>query len=93
MFKYFDVGLTGRLDYNQFFAAMTRLNFVGVQVRSSINCSVQMYKHDVVSLLVERPTFCSRSCRLFAFSRRAFSAAERRKWTAVAGQISVEASV
>ncbi|CAM9454322.1 unnamed protein product [Hapterophycus canaliculatus] len=31
VFKYFDVGLTGRLDYNQFFAAMTRLNFVGVQ--------------------------------------------------------------
>lgn len=33
VFKYFDVGLNGRLDYNQFFAAMTRLNFVGVQVR------------------------------------------------------------
>lgn len=32
VFKYFDVDLTGRLDYNQFFAAMTRLNFVGVQV-------------------------------------------------------------
>lgn len=32
VFKYFDIGLTGRLDYNQFFAAMTRLNFVGVQV-------------------------------------------------------------
>ena len=32
MFKYFDIDLTGRLDYNQFFAAMTRLNFVGVQV-------------------------------------------------------------
>ncbi|CAM9584253.1 unnamed protein product [Scytosiphon promiscuus] len=31
VFKYFDVGVTGRLDYNQFFAAMTRLNFVGVQ--------------------------------------------------------------
>ncbi|CAM9455966.1 unnamed protein product [Ectocarpus sp. 6 AP-2014] len=31
VFKYFDIGLTGRLDYNQFFAAMTRLNFVGVQ--------------------------------------------------------------
>lgn len=39
VFKYFDVGLTGRLDYNQFFAAMTRLNFVGVQVWFSIDCS------------------------------------------------------
>lgn len=33
MFKYFDTELVGRLDYSQFFAAMTRLNFVGVQAR------------------------------------------------------------
>lgn len=41
VFKYFDIGETGRIDYNQFFAAMTRLNFVGVQVRACV--------HDVYS--------------------------------------------
>ncbi|CAM9877001.1 unnamed protein product [Ascophyllum nodosum] len=34
VFKYFDAGLNGRLDYNQFFAAMTRLNFIGRELES-----------------------------------------------------------
>jgi hypothetical protein len=33
VFKFFDSNGSGYIDYDEFFAAMVRLNFVGVQVR------------------------------------------------------------
>lgn len=40
VFKYFDTERTGRIAYSQFFAAMTRLNFVGVQVTTTSTLSI-----------------------------------------------------
>jgi len=31
MFRFFDRGNTGKIDYTSFFQAMTKLNFIGVQ--------------------------------------------------------------
>jgi len=35
-FRFFDTDNSGTIDYNEFFAAMVRLNFIGVQVSQAV---------------------------------------------------------